>query len=477
MAGGIALVHILKILKTRVIRMSMMYAIVSACLMGVGLVATYFWSDHFIKREITDSLSLELDGLKASFENNELEEHENSGTTYHQDFASSRTMYRLENPNGEKIKGNILIWPPDLLTNEQVVRVELDEDQIQGSLHDIDGKWPAIATELNNGSRLMIVYNMTQLDKFQEFIFGALVTVMSLISALFVLMGFNLGSKILAKVDSINRTTDQILNGNLSDRLSVDTKPDEFDDISLHINRLLDHNQKLIEGMRQVTDNIAHDLRRPLSRIRNKIDIELMDSDSPALEEVGADISGVIDTFNALLGIAQIEAGHFRGSMDQIDLSAIITDVCEIYDDLFNSSSCRFQWKIEDNLKIVGNRQLVGEMLSNLIENAHKYGGNNSQIHLALTQNNNTIALSITDDGPGIPAEKYEYVLERFSRLDKARSSEGNGLGLSLVKAVVELHHGKLNLFNNHPGLGILIEFPDSRSITKHIHKSGDKAD
>jgi len=255
-----------------------------------------------------------------------------------------------------------------------------------------------------------------------------------------------------------------VTEGELSRRVSLSGQDDEFDELASHLNAMLERNEKLITGMRQVTDNVAHDLRRPLARVRNRIEVTLMerrnsDDYRMVLEETLEDANELMKTFKALLEIAQAEAGSFRGEWKAVDLSTMLEELGGLYLDEAEVRHKRFELQIKPGLKVTGNRHLLAQAISNLLDNAFKYTPNSSTIRLQAVLEAGHVLLSVSDNGPGIAVEQRDKVFERFVRLEPDRSTMGNGLGLSLVKAVAGLHKAELTLEDNQPGLRVVLRF------------------
>jgi signal transduction histidine kinase len=265
----------------------------------------------------------------------------------------------------------------------------------------------------------------------------------------------------------------KIMAGDLSQRLPVGGSGDEFDRLSVSLNTMLERIEKLNEGLRQVSDNIAHDLKTPLTRLRNKA-ADALDTAEPetrrvALEGIISESDQLIRTFNALLMISRVEAGSVAAEMSLIELSAIVADSAELYEPVAEEAGLALTSAIEPGIEIQGNRELIGQAIFNLIDNAVKYSSDTKdagEVSLKLARRPDGICLSVADHGPGIPAEKREDVLKRFVRLDESRSKPGTGLGLSLVEAVMELHSGRLELSDTDPdnaerrGLTVSMVFP-----------------
>ena len=327
-----------------------------------------------------------------------------------------------------------------------------------------------IATRLVDGSRLLITQSIVQAEDLREFTLTAMTTILLIAVGLTLLLGWRLGNRILERIDKINSVASMIGQGNLDQRVPLTGSNDEFDELSSHLNDMLLRLQRLIRGMQDVTDNIAHDLRRPLSRLRNRIEVALLkDRDEAAyrktLEDVLSDTDELIKTFNALLEITQAESGSYRGEWGEVALDELAANLGELFNDMAEHTGQRFSMTIEPGVKVTGNPHLLAQAISNLLENAIKFTPEKGELRLKIEQKNGHAIISVSDSGPGIPVQEREHVLQRFVRLDTARSKEGNGLGLSLVNAIALLHKAELTLEDNHPGLKISLIFPQESFI------------
>jgi hypothetical protein len=276
--------------------------------------------------------------------------------------------------------------------------------------------------------------------------------------------GALMSRNLLARLDSINTTSRDIMAGNLSRRVPVYGANDEFDALAANLNRMLDRNERLMRGMRDVTDSIAHDLRTPLNRLRNRIDAALRrvppDSvEAKEIESASAEIDGLIATFNALLLIAEAEAGMAREAMTRVDLRDVVEGIAELYGPVAEENGLLFEAVPSGSATIAGNRTLISQALANLVDNAIKYTPAGGRVRISIENTASDVAVVVADNGAGIPQEDRERVTERFVRLEASRSSPGSGLGLSLVLAVARLHDAKLDLSDNGPGLRVAIRF------------------
>jgi signal transduction histidine kinase len=282
--------------------------------------------------------------------------------------------------------------------------------------------------------------------------------------------GYVMSRYTLTKLETVNRTTAAIIAGNLGERIAVDGGGDEFDDLSENLNAMLERIERLLTGMREVTDNIAHDLRTPLNRLRARIEVALMrdldlDEARELLDATVKDADALIETFNALLNIARAEAGAQQAEWEELDLAEIARDVFELYEPLAEERSMRLALEDSQPAMVMGNRQMIAQAIANLVDNAIKYGHEGGEVVLS-TLRAPQPSIVVADNGPGIPTEMRHKALERFVRLDPDRSTPGNGLGLSLVSAVARLHDASLDLSDNAPGLRVTLAFKPAPAAT-----------
>jgi signal transduction histidine kinase len=261
--------------------------------------------------------------------------------------------------------------------------------------------------------------------------------------------------------------------GDLSGRLPIAGTGDELDRLAVNLNAMLERIEALMRGLKEVSDNIAHDLKTPLTRMRNRCEQALRIARSEgdyrgALESTIAESDELIRTFDALLMIARAESGHARDNMTEFDAAEIARDVCELYEPLAEENGLSIKVEAPLTAPVRGNRELVSQALANLVDNAIKYAGPMAskvngaaaEIVLGADAQGDRISLSVADHGPGIPQAERGRVVERFVRLEQSRSQPGSGLGLSLASAVARLHGGELKLEDNHPGLRTVLALP-----------------
>jgi hypothetical protein len=281
--------------------------------------------------------------------------------------------------------------------------------------------------------------------------------------------GFYVTRRVLRRVDAMTETTRTIVEGDLSGRLFVAGTGDELDRLAENLNAMLERIEALMRGLQEVSDNIAHDLKTPLTRLRNRAEDALRAGKDDggyreALERTIEESDELIRTFNALLMIARAESGHARDDMENFDAAEVARDIAELYEPLADEKGLALQVEAPEPLPVHGKRELISQAFSNLVDNAIKYavpdGNGEGAILVAAKGEGDRVLLTVSDNGPGIPEEERPRVVERFVRLERSRSMPGSGLGLSLVAAVARLHAGELILADNDPGLKAIIALP-----------------
>jgi signal transduction histidine kinase len=381
-------------------------------------------------------------------------------------------LYVIAGPSGEILAGNVASLEPGLLDSEgwteRPFAYQRYTDESKKDTH------VALAhvLVLDNGLRILVGRDLQEPQKFRALVRQALMVALGVMGLGALVIWFGIGRNALKRIDRMSEASTKIMAGDLSQRLPMSGSGDEFDRLSESLNAMLCRIEKLNEGLRQVSDNIAHDLKTPLTRLRNKAEAALSrkgTSQRGALEEIIGESDQLIRTFNALLMISRVEAGSSVAEMSDIDLSQIVADCVELYEPVAEDVGLKLEADVAQELVISGNRELVGQALGNLIDNAIKYadGAENPLIKVSLEKREGNVLLSVADHGAGIPAAMRDEVIKRFVRLDESRSKPGTGLGLSLVEAVMEMHHGALHLADTVPsaedgakGLTVQMVFP-----------------
>lgn len=381
-------------------------------------------------------------------------------------------VYYLGDDVGRKLVGNVQDFPPRILAEEGFHTFDYDRERaFNGSEAEQEDNHSgfALVKSVNTDSGLKLVVGRDIVERrgfaaiiFQGFFFGVIgIVVLSAIA------GIIMARRVLKRIDSISDTSAIIMSGNMSERVPVTGSNDEFDRLATSLNAMLDRIEQLMMGLKDVTDNVAHDLKTPLTRLRNKAEAALRegvsaDTRKQALELTIEESDQLIRTFNALLLIARVEAGTPSGALDDMDISEVINDVAELYAPVAEDAGMSLETNVQDGLTLRANRELISQALVNLIENAIKYAAMEStkdkSITLGARRSGDKILVEISDHGPGIPAADRQEVVKRFVRLEKSRTEPGSGLGLSLVSAVARLHKGIFKIEDNKPGVRAILE-------------------
>jgi signal transduction histidine kinase len=274
--------------------------------------------------------------------------------------------------------------------------------------------------------------------------------------------GAVIGASFLRRIDTITRTSRAIMAGDLSARIPGRGTHDEIDQLVLSLNAMLSRIQQLMEGLRQVSSDIAHDLRTPLGRLRQHLEDARERAKTTADYDAATDASikeadELLETFSALLRIAQVEAGAQKRGFGEVDLSDLVRSIGEAYQPAAEDSKHMLHYKVEDGIRLKGDRQLLAQMFSNLVENALRHTLAGSTVVLSLRRMGSGFEAEVADNGPGIPEAEHKKVFDRFYRLDRSRSTAGSGLGLALVKAIAGLHGLSIRLEDAAPGLRVLV--------------------
>lgn len=378
------------------------------------------------------------------------------------------SLYLVTTNAGERIVGNIGALPPGVL--DEPGQHETD----YGRSDDTDATTHRAIVRvfvLPGGFRLLVGRDVEERARLREVIRQAVGYSLLLVVLLGFLGGWFVTRRVLKRVDEMTETTRTIMAGDLGGRVSVSGTGDELDRLAQNLNAMLDRIGELMAGMKEVSDNIAHDLKTPLSRLRNKADEALRTAGTPeqlraALEGVIEESDNLIRVFNALLMIARLEAGNAREMMADFDAAEVARGVAELYEATAEEAGMPLQVTVEDDLPVHGSRELVGQAVANLLDNALKYGGPGETgaparpITVTSGREADQVVIAVSDRGPGIPEAERGRVVERFVRLETARSRPGFGLGLSLAAAVARLHGGALRLEDNGPGLRAVLQLP-----------------
>jgi signal transduction histidine kinase len=370
---------------------------------------------------------------------------------------SDTEIFLVTTASGQRIVGNLSKWP----AADAPLGVLLNRDVIR------DGRPSSarlIVRPLPGGGRLYVGRDLSEQRAIRDLVWRALEAVAAVSLILVVLGAWLLRRQIERRVSGIRRTTHEIEAGNLDRRILI-SGDDEFAGLARDINRMLDRIEQLMNGVRHVSNAIAHDLRTPLSRLRARLDEALQHEMTVAVLTDAArtaieGIDDLISVFNKLLQIAEAESGVRTESFERVDLGRVIRDMVELYDAAAEEAGVRLRVVEHSAMCTLGDRDLLATAVASLIDNAIKYAGSGARVELRTQAEAHGISVVVQDDGPGVPVNELPRLTERFYRMDRARHQPGNGLGLAIVSAIAALHGGKLQLANAEPGLRAAVVLP-----------------
>lgn len=450
-----------QLLRTTTFQITLSYSLLFG--VSVLLVSLFFyWSTiGLLVRESDATLKAEITGLAEQYIEHGLDRLVQVIAHRMRNDPSGNMLYLFATRDNEPLAGNLAAWP----------RVAPDADGwIEFTHRRGDGRAvPARARVylLQDGLHLLVGRNIEQLQQLQAIFNRALLGGGGLIVVLASVGGLLMASRLLRRVGRLSAATGDIIAGRLERRLEASGSGDEFDILAGHVNAMLDRLQALLAAVRHVADNIAHDLRTPLTRLRNRLELAARAA-PPALaadlETSVAEADALLATFASLLRIARIESGSYDVSIEAVDLARVVDDAVELYAGLAQDKTLALDTEANSAVVVEGDRHLLFQAVANLLDNAIKYAPAGSRITVGARAGEAAATLEVCDQGPGIPATARARVTQRFARLDQSRSLPGAGLGLSLVQAVANLHGGELTFADNAPGLRARLTIPRRRA-------------
>jgi signal transduction histidine kinase len=472
-----------RLVRTTAFKLALVYLTVFALFAAI-LLGYFTWTtSRLITQQIQETVEAEINGLAEIYEEGGLRR-----LVLVVDTRSRRpgsNLYLITTPTGEGLAGNVGSLPAGLLdrpgTTETAYR-RLDEGE--GAEHLAFVR----VIQLPGGFRLLVGRDLEERERLHQIVIGAARWSILLVVLLGLIGGYFITRRVLKRVDAMTATARTIMGGDLTGRLPVSGTGDEFDRLAESLNAMLERIEALMHGLKEVSDNIAHDLKTPLTRLRNRCEAALRTAKGErsyraALENVLEESDGLIRTFDALLMIARAESGEARETTE-FDAAEIVQDVAELYEPLAEERGLVVKVETAGPVPLRGNRELISQALANLIDNAIKYAAprhpapalapdlgaavpdstaplqSACDIAVSARSEGNRVLLAVADHGPGIPVADRARAVERFVRLEQSRSQPGSGLGLSLAAAVARLHRGELRLEDNEPGLKAILDLP-----------------
>jgi signal transduction histidine kinase len=449
-------VRLPRILNTATFRLAALYVALFAVSVGTLGAIAYLVTAAALERRLDGRITGEMTALKAAFAAGGLVRLTAEVQSHQQMLPAGPLEYRLVGAGGQRLAGKLPIVPAQIGWSD-VERKESDGDISRRRV---------LAASLAGGARLIIGADREQIDEVEQAILDGFVSAFGAVLVLGIAGGIALSLAFLKRVETIRRTAEAIIAGDLAQRVPVSGTGDDLDRLSQTLNRMLDRIAELMESLRHISADIAHDLKTPLARLRQRLEATRMQAQSveehdATIDAAIAHIDDILTTFGALLRIAQIEAGTRRAGFRELDLSAVFNTVAEAFTPAAEDGGKTLAAKIKPGIRVSGDRELLTQMLANLIDNAIRHTPTGTRVEVSLGSDSDRVVGTVTDNGPGAPPQERERMFQRFYRLEHSRSTPGSGLGLSLVKAVADLHGIVLKLRDAEPGLQIIMRFPE----------------
>jgi signal transduction histidine kinase len=457
-----------RIVRTASFGLAVLYALLFAASVTILGAIVYWTVSSSFERQMTTRIEAQVELLKEELrsEGNEELLEEVSGRNQLLSFE-----YLLLDPSGRRLAGTLPVIPtavgwsdipgPSDISGEQHARV-----------------FRVLTVPLTNGMRLSVADDYGSLDDLRHAWLEACVWVLIGFLLLSLIGGLLLSRGFLTRVDAIRRTAETIMSGDLTSRIPLRGTDDNLDLLSLTLNQMMDRIQARMESVSQVSNDIAHALRTPLGRLQQKLEAARIATKGNlggenAIDAAQLEIERILETCSALLRIAQIEVGARHAGFGDVELSSLFTSVCEAYAPVAEDEGKAIIANIVPSSTVPGDNELLTEMLANLLDNAIRHTPEGAQIEVSLARDHSRIIASVADDGPGVPHEAQDKIFQRFYRLERSSKIEGNGLGLSLVAAVANLHDVQLSVEDNAPGLRITMTFDAAVSSTGSQKRGG----
>lgn len=450
-------------------------AVVAFLVVAVWIIAGLVWqTNKVLSEQVFQTLSTEAQVLKSTEAQGGIDALKQAiGARVE---LSGANLYYLADSSKSKLAGNLSRLPPELADGETGGVFHYSQS---GGATAADRMAVGLPVRLNGGGLLIVARDIEDQRALASRIRTLALIGFGCLGLGGLGLGLVIGKGVLSRVEDMRKASRAIMAGDLTQRLQRTYSGDELDRLAESFNAMLARIEQLMRGFREVSDNIAHDLKTPLNRLRNRAEATLRGASSAKelREGLGKIIEAadeIIKTFDDLLLIARLEAGAITNTLETVDLGALVRDVVELYDPVAEENGLRLTSKVDGDVTVTANRRLIGQAIANLIDNATKYarrdekaargvgadGVAEGHVEVRVSRLDGRVRICVSDDGPGIDAADRQRALERFVRLEKSRTAPGTGLGLSLVAAVALLHGGSVSLEDNEPGLRVVLDLP-----------------
>jgi signal transduction histidine kinase len=450
-----------KLFRTTAFKLSLLYLLLIS--LGAGLVLANVGAHvkQVLNEQVSQTIDAEIRGLAEQYTEGGMRQL--ATAIDRRSRSPGGSLYLVTTHTGDVIAGNIAALPTADSSGGLAPTLYQRRGEMTASHHAL-----ARVFTLPGGFRLLVGHDIEDHQVVRSLMRRALASSLFWLVLVGTLGGLFVAHRMLERVDRMSASARRIMAGDLSERLAVSNAGDELDRLAVNLNAMLARIGELMSGLREVSDNIAHDLKTPLTRLRNRAEEALRRGGSEA--DYRAALSGMIEEsdsliriFNALLMIARAEAGYSTDALAPVDAAQVLRDIVEIYEPVAEEQGAKIETHADDGLFVQGNRELLGQALVNLVDNALKYGaapGQAAAIETSARRVGDAIEIVVADRGPGVSEADRARMAGRFVRLENSRSRPGSGLGLSLAVAVASVHHGALRIEDNAPGLRVVLSLP-----------------
>ena len=453
-----------RLIHTFTFRFALVYVLLFSLSVILLFAFIYTFARNYTQDQVNESIRMQYSYLLNAYQDNGSSGVEDRLRQVIAADDEGKEVYLLVNRGFEKIAGNLNRWPTNATvegrynkTGEWIVfHIESNRNRPKN----IEVK--ALVIPLSKWRYLLVGRSTQELERIEQVITQTFLASLAITLVMAFIGALIMTRSVMRRLNVINRSAATIMHGNLSARIPYTRGGDEFDDLSSNLNSMLDKIEQLLQSISLFANNIAHDLRSPLSRIITRMDAGLrrFSADNPArelLEKNIHDMEGLVATFNSILKISELEASTELHQFTPVNLREVLADLVEFYEPMASEKHLSLSTMIDEKLVVTGERHLLTQAFANLMDNAIKFTPPQGQIHVTTETDGHYVDVGIADSGPGIPQMYHEKVFEKFFRIEESRHTKGNGLGLSLVAAIARIHGAEVLLSDNHPGLKVTL--------------------
>lgn len=442
-------------LSARVIGLS---ALMTLAIIAAAFTLTYISATRILEQETAEVVEAELRGIVESVDLRD--PGTLIGAIRDRARGESEAVYLLIAPNGDKLAGNLNAWPEGVPTDGSWINLSVTRTSTGREI-----EIGARAYLAPYDTRLLVGRDLKAQRGFQAALMEAGAVALIAAVLLAAASGFVLNGIVMRRIGDIDRTARAIVAGDLTHRIPIRPGEDEFSRLAVTLNGMLERIEALVTELRTVTESLSHDMRTPLTRLKTSIQRAAdADLNSPvrreALGQAADEADRILASFSAMIDIARAEAGMARDQFTGVDLVEVVRDIFELHQPLADEMGVKLSFEADPSVKVKGHAQFLAQLVSNLVDNALKHGGQGKAIEMSVRAVDGMAELIVADRGPGIPMEQRAAALQRFGRLDASRTTPGSGLGLSLAATLARMHDGELVLEDNQPGLKVRVRLP-----------------